>query len=462
MTLKRMVDLMDVAALAKTLEDFSEATGFATVAVDAQGVPVTEMCAFTDFCRAIRQDPVRRTLCHGCDAYGGLQSLAHGTTQIYRCHAGLVDFSVPITSQNSYVGAILCGQDRVPELEQPDFLMGDSPWRGDPTLEQYYEQVPVVGRRRVQAAAQTLLGLRAGVEGYSGKLRLFLSDDQASGGVAQSQARGAALRGLSVVPTDIVAGFTPNPNTSSARAADDEADSDAPASDSADILRTALLAEDFAGTVAEISVQLQAAFDPVPGTDVLEGVQALDEALLAVARDIAPRLAPHLEETIVRHRRGAGAHPGRYTSQLHAERLATLILDEVLRTRPQRQHNLRDLINDIARNPARALSLTEAARKLHWSPGHLSKLFKSVTGDTFVSYVMSRRLERAELMLASTQMPVGEIATTLDFSQVNYFSRVFRSRTGMSPSEYRRQHSSFDRRPLHEAIPTGHFSRLRA
>ena len=62
MTLKRMVDLMDVAALAKTLEDFSEATGFATVAVDAQGVPVTEMCAFTDFCRAIRQDPVRRTL----------------------------------------------------------------------------------------------------------------------------------------------------------------------------------------------------------------------------------------------------------------------------------------------------------------------------------------------------------------------------------------------------------------
>lgn len=190
MTLKRMVDLMDVAALAKTLEDFSEATGFATVAVDAQGVPVTEMCAFTDFCRAIRQDPVRRTLCHGCDAYGGLQSLAHGTTQIYRCHAGLVDFSVPITSQNSYVGAILCGQARVPELEQPDFLMGDSPWRGDPTLEQYYEQVPVVGRRRVQAAAQTLLGLRAGVEGYSGKLRLFLSDDQASGGVAQSQARG--------------------------------------------------------------------------------------------------------------------------------------------------------------------------------------------------------------------------------------------------------------------------------
>ncbi|CDP47636.1 Protein of unknown function [Propionibacterium freudenreichii subsp. freudenreichii] len=185
-----MVDLMDVAALAKTLEDFSEATGFATVAVDAQGVPVTEMCAFTDFCRAIRQDPVRRTLCHGCDAYGGLQSLAHGTTQIYRCHAGLVDFSVPITSQNSYVGAILCGQARIPELEQPDFLMGDSPWRGDPTLEQYYEQVPVVGRRRVQAAAQTLLGLRAGVEGYSGKLRLFLSDDQASGGVAQSQARG--------------------------------------------------------------------------------------------------------------------------------------------------------------------------------------------------------------------------------------------------------------------------------
>ncbi len=60
MTLKHIAELMDVHALTKTLMDFSEATGFATVAVDARGVPVTQLCAFTDFCRQIRQDPVRR------------------------------------------------------------------------------------------------------------------------------------------------------------------------------------------------------------------------------------------------------------------------------------------------------------------------------------------------------------------------------------------------------------------
>lgn len=475
---QRLVDLMDVVALAKTLEDFSAATGFATVAVDAQGVPVTEMCAFTDFCRAIRKDPVRRTLCHGCDAYGGLQSLAQGTTQIYRCHAGLVDFSVPITSEDNYVGAILCGQARMPDVQQPDFLMGDSSWRGDPTLEQYYEKLPVIGRRKIQGAAQTLLGLRAGMEGYSGKVRLFLSDTHsgtdatkrdAASAVAPGDVRGAARRGLSIVPDDIAAEeprdtrHTEAPGEAASASPDDATATAAPARDeAAATLRTALLAEDFAATVAEIGGELDEAFTLRPAGNVFDDVCRVEDTLIEVARGIAPRLAPHLTETVVRHRRGAGARPSRYASQLHCERLATLIFDEVLRSRPQRQHNLRDLINEIARHPDRALSLTDAARKLHWSPGHLSKLFKSVTGETFVSYVMARRLERAELMLASTNMPVGDIAAALDFSQVNYFSRVFRARTQMSPSEYRRQHSSSDRRPTYEEIPTGHYARLRA
>ncbi len=158
-------EVLDLDQLHKMLEDFSEATGLATVAVDTRGIPVTPACAFTDFCQMMRTDPMRDKLCHGCDAHGGLQSLIEGSPQAYRCHSGLVDFSVPVTDGDKYVGAILCGQVRVPESEQPDFLTSSSGWRRDGELLELYEQVPTSNLRRIAAAAKTLLGLSLGIEG---------------------------------------------------------------------------------------------------------------------------------------------------------------------------------------------------------------------------------------------------------------------------------------------------------
>lgn len=463
MTLKHIAELMDVHALTKTLMDFSEATGFATVAVDARGVPVTQLCAFADFCRQIRQDPVRRALCHGCDAYGGLQSLTQGSPQIYRCHAGLVDFSVPITSDGDYVGAILCGQTRVPEVEQPEFLMDGLSWRGEPTLEHHYEQVPVVGRRKVQAATKTLLGLRAGLETDTGTVRLLLSD-MSSHHIATResgvQASSSLLRGRRSVEASGAPGGRSSADHELAtlqRAPQGPEDS----SLKTEIFRAALVGEDLAAVVAEISRQLDAAYMPRAGREVVGAIVRIEDALLAVGSQIAPSRAAHLRDSVLHARHDERPCPSRYVSQLQLERVAIVLLDEVLDSRPPRQRNVRDLINDIARHPARALSLTDAARTLHWSPGHLSKLFKSVTGETFVSYVMARRLERAELMLASTQMPVGEIAIALDFTQVNYFSRVFRTRTGISPSEYRREHESCDRRLTNGSVQHAHLAPLR-
>lgn len=78
MTTLAMAEVLDLSQLAQVLEDFSGATGLATVAVDARGIPVTPPCAFTDFCTQMRSDPARNSLCHGCDAHGGLQSLIEG------------------------------------------------------------------------------------------------------------------------------------------------------------------------------------------------------------------------------------------------------------------------------------------------------------------------------------------------------------------------------------------------
>ncbi|MFZ0531282.1 MAG: PocR ligand-binding domain-containing protein, partial [Propionicimonas sp.] len=160
-----IAEVLDLGQLQKVLEDFSEATGLATVAVDTRGTPVTRTCAFTDFCRQMRSDPLRDKLCHGCDAHGGLQSLIEGAPKVYRCHAGLVDFSVPVSDGDKYVGAILCGQVRVPKAEQPQFITTSTHWRGDGQLEELYEQIPVSTLSRVTAAAKTLFGLSQMIDG---------------------------------------------------------------------------------------------------------------------------------------------------------------------------------------------------------------------------------------------------------------------------------------------------------
>ncbi|MDQ7991818.1 MAG: PocR ligand-binding domain-containing protein [Propionicimonas sp.] len=424
--------VLDMDQLQLVLQDFSEATGLATVAVDTRGVPVTQTCAFTDFCRTVRSDPIRNKLCHGCDAHGGLQSLIEGAPHVYRCHTGLVDFSVPVTDGDKYVGAILCGQVRVPQVEEPDYLTPGSDWRGDLELQELYEQVPISSLRRVAAAAKTLLGLSTGIDGVRHRkphreLPLIQLPQQAQQPVEPPRPVGE--------PEPVA----PIPGG---------------------VLRESVDDEDLAGAYAETSRLLDELFDA--HSDPREGLAGLEDRILEVTAEFAPRMVPHLSQMVRRQRDRRSSSPSRYQTQLYFERILAMVLDEVRRSRPHRPRDLRDLFNDIARHPNRALSLTEAATAAHWSPGHLSKVFKSVTGYTFVSYVTLWRISRAQLMLASTQMPVQRIATELDFNQVNYFSRVFRAYTGLSPSEFRRQSALREGRPAGVSLPTHHHALLRA
>ncbi|NIH55698.1 AraC-like DNA-binding protein [Brooklawnia cerclae] len=395
----------------------------------------------------MRSDPIRSKLCEGCDAHGGLQSLIEQTPRIYRCHAGLVDFSVPIIMGDTYVGAIASGQVRVADTEQPDFLTTGTSWQGDPHLQDLYNKVPVYSRRRIAAAAETLFGLSRSPSIIRDCPLVNLPSHVVVPSAGTSPTAQQRVRLLRLAPR------------AEGEDADEAADHEQP-SESHAALRDALDAEDLATAFSEIGALLDEAF--AAEGDLRDHLASIEDLVVAVAQDCAPRAAPHLTH-LVQSQRGRRTSSGnRYQSQLYMERLLTMVLDDILRSRPQRRPDLRDLLNEIARHPNRALSLTEASTALHWSPGHLSKLFKSVTGCTFVSYITAQRISRARLMLACTQMPVRKIAVDLGFNQVNYFSRVFRAHTGVSPSEYRRQYSARDGGPAGVSLPAHNHPLLRA
>jgi AraC-like DNA-binding protein len=84
------------------------------------------------------------------------------------------------------------------------------------------------------------------------------------------------------------------------------------------------------------------------------------------------------------------------------------------------------------------LTLDEVARKFHLGKSTLTALFQKERGMGMIAYVNRLRIEEAGRLIHEGTLNFTEIADTLGFSSLHYFSRVFKATTGVSPSEYKK------------------------
>lgn len=87
------------------------------------------------------------------------------------------------------------------------------------------------------------------------------------------------------------------------------------------------------------------------------------------------------------------------------------------------------------------LTLEEVAGVAGLSPNHLLRTFKTLFHQTPHQYLVNRRLELAQKLLSQTNQSVTDICLTVGFESVGTFSWLFRRRLGLSPTQYRHQHS---------------------
>jgi AraC-like DNA-binding protein len=71
------------------------------------------------------------------------------------------------------------------------------------------------------------------------------------------------------------------------------------------------------------------------------------------------------------------------------------------------------------------------------SPYHFLRSFRAVTGVTPHQWLLRARLRDAADKLASTKLPVTDIALDVGFDDLSNFTRTFRAEFGASPREYR-------------------------
>ncbi|MBD0401791.1 AraC family transcriptional regulator [Flammeovirga sp. EKP202] len=82
-------------------------------------------------------------------------------------------------------------------------------------------------------------------------------------------------------------------------------------------------------------------------------------------------------------------------------------------------------------------SIKYFAEKLHFSPNYLSDLLKKETGKNGTEHIQYHIIELAKDKLLSSTVSVSEIAYNLGFEYPQYFSKMFKKKTGMTPAEYR-------------------------
>lgn len=84
-----------------------------------------------------------------------------------------------------------------------------------------------------------------------------------------------------------------------------------------------------------------------------------------------------------------------------------------------------------------SLSLDGVAAQLGISPSYLSRIFSEIDGKRFTQYLSDLRIEKAKLLLADDSRLVRDIGQDVGFLTIQNFMRVFKAKTGVTPSEYR-------------------------
>jgi AraC-like DNA-binding protein len=98
---------------------------------------------------------------------------------------------------------------------------------------------------------------------------------------------------------------------------------------------------------------------------------------------------------------------------------------------------LRRVKDRIDRDYAQPLDVDALARGAHMSSGHLSREFKRAYGESPYGYLMTRRIERAMMLLRRGGMSVTDVCFAVGCQSLGTFSTRFAELVGMPPSVYK-------------------------
>lgn len=147
-----------------------------------------------------------------------------------------------------------------------------------------------------------------------------------------------------------------------------------------------------------------------------------------------------LKEAFLRLRRFSPREMAAYAEILEA--LAQYIQQEGI-IRSAEYSDLQKLEMYLDRHYMEDLSLKRISADLHMGTTKLCTLSKKLSGGRTLTWLIAqRRVNAAKSLLLKSDEPVSSVAESVGFSDYNYFTKIFKSVTGITPSAYRKTNRS--------------------
>ncbi len=108
--------------------------------------------------------------------------------------------------------------------------------------------------------------------------------------------------------------------------------------------------------------------------------------------------------------------------------------------RQSNYNSIQELILYLETNYAQKITAWDLEQHFHISFDYFNRLFKKVTGITIFSYKNNLRINRAKVLLSTTDKTVAQIAAEVGYQDIFSFSHAFKKATGFSPAEYAKSH----------------------
>ncbi len=97
------------------------------------------------------------------------------------------------------------------------------------------------------------------------------------------------------------------------------------------------------------------------------------------------------------------------------------------------------MLGFISGNLSSPITVSDIARSAYISESECERCFRKIVGTSPIQYVKELRISQAAELLLKTERPVSEIALSVGFQDMSYFSASFRRSKGMAPSAFRRR-----------------------
>ena len=121
------------------------------------------------------------------------------------------------------------------------------------------------------------------------------------------------------------------------------------------------------------------------------------------------------------------------------------LLSHLTQSGPIRSAPVQAALKAIRDEYAKPINLESVADRLALSPHRLSRLFVEETGRGFSDYLIDYRIQKAKELLGTGQVAVKEVSFSVGYQDPNYFSRLFKKATGLTPSEFAEGGAEFPR-----------------